>query len=568
MSRGRVYTDGEDGLLIETAFIYKDDCKAIPGARWSKDMRAWRYPFTPFAAKSIAEKFPPTSCKWSELALQLLEKSETIVANSAYKTAETLPDIPVQKMPAWHHQKQCFWFAKDLPGAMIAFDMGTGKSRIAIDLIQNREHWQTLILCPKSVVAVWPVQFGRHAIYDYTVITGDEGSVAKRVEQIKRELTLSRARLRPAVVVLNYEAAWRDPMDEFLLSHKWDCVVLDESHRIKSPSGKSSKFCSHLGDTVPHRICLTGTPMPHSPLDIYAQYRFLDKGIFGTSFVNFRARYAVMGGYGNHQVQGYQNEQELHDKMYQIAMRVNAEDVQDLPEAIDIVRTCTLSASARAIYRELDREFVAEVGSGAVTVTNALTKLLRLQQITSGFLTLDKSDEDPRAKAQIRDIDTSKAELLLDILTDLKPEEPVAIFCRFHHDLDTVHEVGKALGRATLELSGRVNQLADWQEGKAPLLAVQISSGGVGIDLVLTCYEIFYSIGYSLGEYLQARKRAHRPGQNRTTRFIHLIAEDTKDQAVYDALEKREDVVESILNTTRARHAVDALEPEHQPAAV
>lgn len=568
MSRGRVYTDGENGILVETAFIYKDDCKAIPGARWNKEMRAWRYPFTPFAAKSIAEKFPVESCKWSDPALKLLEESRAIVANGAYKTAETLPEIPVQKVPAWHHQKQCFWFAKDLPGVMIAFDMGTGKSRIAIDLIQNREHWQTLILCPKSVVSVWPKEFGKHAVREYVLITGDEGSVAKRVKHIQQELRLARARLRPAVVVLNYEAAWRNPMEDFILNHPWECVVLDESHRIKQASGKASMFCSRLGDLVPFRMCLTGTPMPHSPLDVYAQYRFLDKGIFGTSKVNFYARYAVMGGYGNHEVKGYQNENELHEKFYQIAFRVKAEDVQDLPEAIDIVRTCKLSASARAIYRDLDREFVAEVGSGAVTATNALTKLLRLQQITSGFITLDKSDEDPRAKSVIREIDTAKAELLLDILEDLKPEEPVAIFCRFHQDLDTVHEVGRSLGRETLELSGRVNQLADWQAGKAPILAVQVQSGGVGIDLTRTCYEMFYSIGYSLGEYLQARKRAHRPGQTRSTKFIHLIAEDTKDQAVYDALEKREDVVESILNTTRRQIAATADEREPQPAAV
>lgn len=568
MKRHRIFHDEDRWLMVSTDFIHKDRCKAIPGARWDKEQKAWRYPFTPFAAKAIAEQFPVETSLWTDIAQKLLMEYQAIADASAHKTATELPEIPVQRVPAWHHQKQCFWFAKNLPGAMIAFDMGTGKSRIAIDLIQNREHWHVLILCPKSVVAVWPKEFAKHAVRHYTIITGDEGSVAKRVTHIRQQLALSRARLTPAVVVLNYEAAWREPMDDFLLDYKWDCVVLDESHRIKAPGGKSSKFCDRLGDSVPSRICLTGTPMPHSPLDIYAQYRFLDKGIFGTSFVNFRARYAVMGGYGNHQVEGFQNEQELHDKMYQIAFRVKAEDVQDLPEALDIVRTCTLSASARAIYRDLDKEFVAEVGSGMVTVTNALTKLLRLQQLTSGFLTLDKSDLDPRAKAQIREVDTSKAELLLDILTDLKADEPVAIFCRFHPDLDTVHAVGESLGRKVLELSGRVNQLQDWQDGKAPLLAVQIQSGGVGIDLTRTSYEIFYSLGYSLGEYLQARKRAHRPGQTRTTRFIHLVVEDTKDTDVYTALEKREDVVESILNTTRRQVAAAAAQWQSQPAAV
>lgn len=824
----QVFHDEDRGLAITTLFGNKDRCKAIPGARWDKELKAWRYPFTPFAAKAIAAEFPPGTCKWSDIAEKLLLESQAIEDSARHKTAATLPDIPVQKVPAWHHQKQCFWFAKNLPGVMIAFDMGcisgdsilhvnrgglgsrltarrvferlsgqgngrerwnpdvatymrgrvgadgrlgrtkilaafnngfkpvvrltlsngaslrctadhdivtptgkvkaqnlrvgdavivqaetsggrlvdkdgyvrirqddgsfkyehrlvmesaigrrleahevvhhgpagktvnaldnltlhtsqtdhaahhadhrdrdemgrfqpgmtrrariasrpgyvrlpqttatvvecipdgidevfdftvesdyhdyvangivvgnTGKSRIAIDLIQNREHWATLILCPKSVIDVWPTQFERHAVREYTLITGNEGSVANRVERIKRDLSLSRARLRPAVVVLNYEAAWREPMDDFLLDYKWDCVVLDESHRIKSASGKASKFCSRLGDTVPYRICLTGTPMPHKPTDIYAQYRFLDKGIFGTSFVNFRARYAVMGGYGNHTEVSYQNQDEMHEKMYQIAMRVNAEDVQDLPEAMDIIRTCKLSASARAIYDSVDKEFVAEVGSGMVTVTNALTKLLRLQQITSGFVTMDRSDELTQQKAHIQEIDTAKAELLLDILEDLHPKEPVAIFCRFRTDLDTIHSVGASLGRKVLELAGRgVNQLAEWQadtKGDTPILAVQIQSGGLGVDLTRARYQIFYSLGYSLGDYLQARKRCHRPGQTRSVKFIHLVAEHTKDADVYKALEQRLEVVESILDTTRARLAADVHESHPQPAAV
>lgn len=564
--RGKVYREG--ALYVETAFIYKDDCKAIPGARWDKAQKAWRYPETPFAAQSIAEKFPVEFCEWSPEALALLAEAQQIAEAAQHKHAADLPEIPIQKKPAWHHQKQCFWFAKELPAVMIAADMGTGKSRMAIDLLQNHTYWAILVVCPKSVVDVWPKQFREHAVHEYAVITPDgEKSVAKRVAEIQQALKLSRARLKPAVVVVNYESAWREPMDDFLLKHEWDCVVLDESHRIKAPGGAASLFFGRLGDATPRRICLTGTPMPHSPLDIYAQYRFLDKGIFGTSFTNFRARYALMGGYGNHQVQGFQNQDELHAKMYQIAFRVNAEDVQDLPEAIDIVRTCKLSASAMAIYRELDREFVAEVGNNTITVTNALTKLLRLQQLSSGFVALDRNDLNPREKPQTREVDTAKAELLLDVLQDLSAEEPVTVFCRFHPDLDTVHEVGKSLGRETLELSGRVNQLAEWQAGKAPILAVQIQSGGVGVDLTRACYEIFYSLGYSLGEYLQARKRCHRPGQTRRVFYIHLIAEHTKDSAVYQALEAREDVVEAILATTRAEHAT-APRTESTPVAV
>ena len=167
-----------------------------------------------------------------------------------------------------------------------------------------------------------------------------------------------------------------------------------------------------------------------------------------------------------------------------------------------------------------------------------------------------------------KELDTAKAELLLDILTDLKEDEPVAIFCRFHPDLDTIHAIGQSLGRKVLELSGRINQLKEWQDGQAPLLAVQMQSGGVGVEMIRACYQVFYSLGYSLGDYLQARKRTDRPGQTRPVKFIHLVAENTKDAEVYRALENREEVVESILKTTRARAAADVHTSHPQQAAV
>jgi SNF2 family DNA or RNA helicase len=414
-----------------------------------------------------------------------------------------------------------------------------------------------LVVCPKSVIQVWPKQFREHAAIPYTVVTLDEGSVAQRTKQLGLALELASKRNERVCCVLNYESAWREPMAAALLKAKWDCVCLDESHRIKAPGGQASKFFGRLGDNVLARVCLTGTPMPHSPLGIYAQYRFLDKGIYGTSFTAFRNRYAEMGGYGNYQVMGYVNQDELQRKFYSIAFRVMADDVQDLPETMDLVRPVILSPGARKVYEQLNDEFVAGVDMGKVTVTNALTKLLRLQQITSGFVTLDTDVEGADEEPEVKEIDTAKAEVLLDILEDLKTTEPVAIFCRFQKDLDTIKDVAKSLGRGCAELSGRMNELKAWQEdteGKLPLIAVQMQAGGVGVDLVRSHYCVFYSLGFSLGDYLQARKRTHRPGQNERVTYFHLIAEKTVDETVYEALHQRQNVVDSVLSTVRGRH--------------
>jgi SNF2 family DNA or RNA helicase len=111
-----------------------------------------------------------------------------------------------------------------------------------------------------------------------------------------------------------------------------------------------------------------------------------------------------------------------------------------------------------------------------------------------------------------------------------------------------VHEIGRRMGRKSLELSGRRDELKAWQRGDAPLLAVQISAGGIGVDLTRARYSIYYSLSYSLGEYDQSLSRVHRPGQHRPVTHIHLVARTTVDGRIMSALEKRAEVVNSILN--------------------
>ena len=535
----------DNKLAVRAPFAAKDQLKAVPGARWNKELHVWVYPPTPHAAKGLFEALPAETTTWGETAAALLVEAERIAKAAEQKTAEHLPAIESKTTP-WLHQLRAYHFAKSLHASMLALDMGTGKSKVSVDLVINKGWMRVLVLCPKSVVQVWPAEFERHGARPVGCLALDEGTMKQRAEALSKFLDLQHARRIPAVVVLNYDAAWRDGMNVLLLRTSWDAAICDESHRIKAPGGKAAMFCSRLGDQVPNRICLTGTPMPHSPLDVYAQYRFLDKGIFGTSFTAFRARYAKMGGFQNHQVVGYENQDDLQKKFYSIAYRVKSEDVQSLPEAVDVVRPVVLSNYAKRLYKTLKDEFVVGVADGTVTASNALTRLLRLQQIASGWAKQDHNVE-TGADGELVQVDTAKQEALADLMEDLKDEEPIVIFCRFHHDLDAVHTVAAALGRASAELSGRRNELANWQQGPTPVLAVQIQSGGVGINLVRARYCVFYSLGFSLGEYLQARKRIHRPGQTQSCCYYHLIAKGTVDEQVYAALEARQDVVESVL---------------------
>jgi SNF2 family DNA or RNA helicase len=224
--------------------------------------------------------------------------------------------------------------------------------------------------------------------------------------------------------------------------------------------------------------------------------------------------------------------------MRTITFRVGKE-VLDLPPETHVTYHCTLAYGAMTSYKSLEKDFVAEVKDGTITAANAMVKLLRLQQITGGSV---KADDDHYIR-----LDYSKQALLADTLEDIGRDEPVVVFCRFRPDLDAVHAAASGLGYTSMELSGRRDDLKKWQAGGAQVLAVQISAGGVGVDLTRSRYNVYYSLSFSLGEYDQSLSRVHRPGQTRPVTHIHLVARGTVDEKIIRALELRAEVVESIL---------------------
>lgn len=447
------------------------------------------------------------------------------------------------KPPLWPQQAEALEWLDGRRAAALHIPMGGGKTRIVVEFVARRRFRRILVVCPKAVGPVWDAEFRRWwpdqsppFLLDLT-----DGPIRHRAARL-------RAAPAPFVAVVNYDAFWRGDLGDAIRSAALDLVVYDEAHRLKDPGGRASLFAARLRPRVPCRLALTGTPMPHSPLDIYAQFRALDLDVFGNSFVRFRARYAVLGGFEGRQVVAYQNLDDLARRIRTLAFVVEPAALQRPAEA-DQRRYCLLEPTARAVYRRLERDLVADVGAGVVTAANALVRLLRLQQLTSGVL----ATEDGR---HVR-VSRAKEELLTDLLADLPPDEPVVVFGRFRQDLDAVHRTAHRLGRGSAELSGRTNQLAEWQRPDGPpILAAQLQAGSLGVSMVRAAYAVFYSLGFSLGDYLQARARLARPGQTRPVTFIHLVARGTIDELVLQALEARAEVVDHVLKLIReASHA-------------
>lgn len=453
----------------------------------------------------------------------------------------------------WPAQREAVEFCLERPAAMLDMGMGCGKTRVAIEVIRRRKDVRrVLVVCPKAVVPVWGREIAKYrdGSGPWCVVERGRETVARFAEKVSETVGTDPGRFTD-VIVANYDSVWRRPLGDVLYAAAKaggiQMVVLDESHRAKSAGSKVSKYLAMLGRRVPYRLCLSGTPMANSPLDVYGQYRFLDRSIFGTNHERFLQAYAVMGGPDRNFIVGYKNQQDLMARFRSIAYTCSLEDVADrakLPDALpDQVLPVRLPARDMRALRELRRDFVAECGRGFAVAPNVLVRLLRMQQITSGFCEVHDA---PGAPGELRELNTAKYDAALDWARDLPPGERLVVFCTFTHDLDMSRRLSEALGRPFFELSGREHRADDWRASGGGLLAVQIQAGAEGVDLTASAHALYWSLPHSLALYEQSRARLRRPGQFRPVSFCHLVAEGTVDEGVYASLRAKRDVIDAV----------------------
>lgn len=453
--------------------------------------------------------------------------------------------------PLWPAQREAVKFALARPAAMLDMGMGCGKTRVAIEVIRRRAD-RVLVVCPKAVIPVWPREIskycGGHAWHS---LPRDDRKTVKEYAQRVDEFLRGPRNGYIHVVIVNYESVWRKPLGDVLYGAAkdglLDMVVLDESHRAKAAGSKVSKYLAMLGRRVPCRLCLSGTPMANSPLDVYGQYRFLDRSIFGTNHERFLQSYAVMGGPDRNFIVGYKNQQDLMARFRSIAYTCSLEDVADrakLPDALpDQVLPVGLPARDMRALRDLQRDFVAECGRGFAVASNVLVRLLRMQQITSGFCEVHDA---PGAPGELRELNSAKYDAALDWARDLPPTDRMVVFCTFTHDLDASRRLSEALGRPFFELSGREHRADEWRASEGAVLAVQVQAGAEGVDLTASAHALYWSLPHSLALYEQSRARLRRPGQRRPVSFCHLVAEGTVDEGVYASLRAKRDVIDAV----------------------
>jgi len=532
--------------------------KMVPGVRYDQALNIWHTPVSDAAIEHVSRRLLAFDFDDSFTIAARGTAAAKRAATQAAKRNTRQPDR--RRHDSWDHQAAGYNFVigridAGHTSAMLAMDMGTGKTKVAIDLFSNTTEPGdvVVIVCPLAVVPVWPLQFEKWGIESdrWHVLALDNGATKDRASAIKR--VVSSGGYDRLAIVLNYDAVPADVMADTLATipratgRPISWLVADESHKIKAHQGKRNKAVTKLGRQAGYRLALTGTPMDHSPLDIFAQARFLDERIFGPYWTPFKKRYAVqntIAGSKYERVIGYQREDELADVCDTFMYLVKSEDVQDLPAVEHVERFCTLEPAAMRVYRQFEAELFAEWESDQISADNALVKILRLQQMAGGTTVNDDGES-------IR-ISTAKASALQETIDDISTSEPIVVFAQFSAEIADIHEAAAKNGRTSYELSGKRKELKAWQQATGgEVLAIQIQSGAEGIDLTRARYQIYQSTGYRLGPYEQSLKRIHRPGQTRPVTIIHILAKATKDIEIQRSLRDGKATIEAILGYRR-----------------
>tara|TARA_R110000787_G_scaffold141473_1_gene255022 strand:- start:1928 stop:3382 length:1455 start_codon:yes stop_codon:yes gene_type:complete len=449
----------------------------------------------------------------------------------------------------------------------LAMEMGTGKSKVALDsigaLYEQGEIDTVLIVAPKGVYDNWIQQeIPRHLPDDIErkVVRWQPNWTEKFKKEIA-DIALPQKRDKKflSFLVMNVEALstqkGQSTALRFLQLNPNNMMVVDESTTIKNRKSARTKAIVACGRAAKYRRVLTGSPITKSPLDLFSQCDFLASKALGfDNFYAFQARYAVVqkrsrpgGGHYPHLL-GYRRLDELGDKLEKFTCRVLKEDCLDLPDKIYTRRNVPLTSEQTKAYVQMKELALVYLDNGeAATTASILTQLMRLQQITCGFI---KPDDAP-----IQPLKNNRLPQLMESVAELSGK--ALIWATYTHDIETIcaalsEEYGEdsvAAYHGQTAQDDRQNIVVKFQDKESPLrfFVGHPKTGGYGITLTAANTVIYYNNSYDLESRLQSEDRAHRIGQEKSVTYIDLVSPGTIDEKILEALRSKINLAQTVL---------------------
>lgn len=427
------------------------------------------------------------------------------------------------------HQRKGTKFLRENERAGLFDEQGLGKSKQLIDAITAEVRAGSIqgavIVCPNGLKSNWAGEVQKFSALSHTVF--GSGRAARRG---------AFTAMRSAFYIINYEAVPAEmPSLKALLQFKPMALILDESHRIKTPDAKITKAIHKLRAYAKRRYILTGTPVANKPDDLWSQMFFLDDGeALGETFEGFQKNFKA--GHS-----GYQRIDELRSRIASSTLRRTKENSLKLPPKTYTRVQVDLAPEQSEMYEKMREELELWVRSmsGAQVLEQAdaiLSRMVRLAQLSSNPALLDAGYNETPAKFTELDV------LLKKYLAD--PERKVIVWTSF---VENIHGLANRFRKyRPVIIYGEVDNVARDRAVKAfkrdptvRLLIANPAAAREGLTLTEANVAIYLDRTFNLVDYLQSQDRIHRISQTTPCEIVLLIAKNTIDEFIDFSLEQK-----------------------------
>ena len=555
----------------------------------------WVLKATDFTAIVMSAVWQPEHITFTEeakviydfLLLRLSQQTLNSKRKALFKLDGVVPAEPLNwsdhpRLPLTPYQLTMHHTAVNTECAAYFAEQGTGKTPPAIARIMHEakrvysetgQMYRTIVVCPKNVRTNWKMEIIRFATTPGKVVVM-KGGALDRVKQLVDVMTPDED-AQWSVVICSYETVKRS-WNALRMIH-WNLAIADESHYIKNPRAQRSKILHKLRDNADQRMCLTGTPYANSILDLYMQLEFLAPGMSGFSspnaFREYYSKFVQQNSNGQtHRIQiGFKNLPLLQERLARIAFMIRKKEAMpDLPDQVYDILDAEMSPKQAEYYKALNAKLMLEIEAdikageakgtnSKVTATHILTKLLRLAQITAGFIVEDIEYDDEGNELVSNRIhwfpDCPKMDMLIDILKEKTDKEKTLVWTWAVPAIKKIKERCDEAGLKAFMYYGatsdddrdRIVKEFNEFDGKCVFIG-NPAAGGVGLNLpgyvpdhegtdadhgCNADHVIFYACNWSMIHRSQAEGRNHGYNRNRVPiRITDLCVPGTIDEEI------------------------------------
>lgn len=511
----------------------------------------------------------------------------------------------------FNHQQVAFDRYKDASVIPIFFEPGCGKTLTALEIAMYK-YEQGLIDCllviaPNKVDRQWAMEEIPKWCKDVPTMVWNKKN-KKQIPYVAGKLNIVCTNIDQFSTKTRYldYVEWGN-------AHK-TMIIVDEATKIKNPKAvRTQRLLYEFNDVCRRgktmlystpktvaRCILTGTPITNGAFDVWSMFEFLQPNYFGLNYFAFQNTY---GMFYTIQVNGrtvrvlinneswqkihacpvfelantyygvtlstydtirnqekyegpFRNIEQLRQKIAEAAMFMRIEDAQDMPEKVYNRKLLPMSDEQARVYYEMENFLLSTYKGEEVSASTKLVSYIRLQQIASGFVSVEQLAEDeemdpPPNKIEWFDDVPKMDQLLLD-MEEMDDTSPVIIVCHFSAEAERIYNMLVKEGYRCCLMTGwkTVGSIEGFKTGNYDVMVANIRVIGMGFNLQNSHHMIFYSNTFSLEDRIQVEARIYRTGQRNVCIYHDYVMEDTIDMKVFAALKQKKYLADYIRDNS------------------